>query len=68
MFINPGGPGGSGVGFVDTFASLTSKDVLEKFDIVGFDPRGVGQSDPVTCETDESFDKLIAARRACVLD
>ncbi|KQV76029.1 hypothetical protein ASC61_14025 [Aeromicrobium sp. Root344] len=60
VFINPGGPGGSGVGFVDTFSSLTSKDLLEKRDIVGFDPRGVGQSDPVRCETDETFDKLIA--------
>lgn len=60
VFINPGGPGGSGVGFVDTFASLTSKAVREDRDIVGFDPRGVGQSDPVTCKTDASFNKLVA--------
>ncbi|KAA1399988.1 alpha/beta hydrolase [Aeromicrobium ginsengisoli] len=60
VFINPGGPGGSGVGFVDTFASLTSRDVLEKRDIIGFDPRGVGQSDPLKCESDTSFDKLVA--------
>ena len=60
VFINPGGPGGSGVRFVDTFASLTSKEVLANRGIVGFDPRGVGKSDPVTCESDESFDKLVA--------
>ncbi len=60
IFINPGGPGGSGVGFVNTFASLTSDEVLRDRDIVGFDPRGVGQSDPVTCESDATFDKLIA--------
>jgi pimeloyl-ACP methyl ester carboxylesterase len=60
VFINPGGPGGSGVEFVDRFASLTSKQVLEDRDVVGFDPRGVGQSDPVTCESDASFDKLVA--------
>ncbi len=60
IFINPGGPGGSGVGFVNTFASLTSNEVLRDRDIVGFDPRGVGQSDPVTCESDATFDKLIA--------
>jgi pimeloyl-ACP methyl ester carboxylesterase len=60
IFINPGGPGGSGVGFVDTFASLTSQEVRQDRDIVGFDPRGVGQSDPLTCESDETFDKLIA--------
>lgn len=60
VFINPGGPGASGVGFVDTFARLTSKEVLEDRDIVGFDPRGVGQSDALTCESDDSFDELIA--------
>ncbi|MEV7395870.1 alpha/beta hydrolase [Aeromicrobium sp. NPDC092404] len=60
VFINPGGPGGSGVGFVDQFASLTSKELRRERDIVGFDPRGVGRSDPVTCQTDATFDKLIA--------
>lgn len=60
VFINPGGPGGSGVRFVDTFASLTSKEVRANRGIVGFDPRGVGQSDPVTCESDDAFDKLVA--------
>jgi pimeloyl-ACP methyl ester carboxylesterase len=60
LFVNPGGPGGSGVDFVDAFASLTSKGVRDDYDIVGFDPRGVGRSSPLTCLTDASFDKLIA--------
>ncbi len=60
VFINPGGPGGSGVRFVDTFASLTSSEVRRNSGIVGFDPRGVGKSDPVTCQSDEEFDKLVA--------
>jgi pimeloyl-ACP methyl ester carboxylesterase len=59
IFVNPGGPGGSGVDFVNDFAQMTSTEVLEDRDIVGFDPRGVGQSDPLTCESDRSFDKLI---------
>ena len=45
MFINPGGPGGSGVDYVGFFESKG----LERYDIVGWDPRGVGKSTPVTC-------------------
>jgi pimeloyl-ACP methyl ester carboxylesterase len=60
LFINPGGPGGSGVDFVDAFAKLTSTGVRHDYDIVGFDPRGVGQSTPLTCLKDKTFDTLIA--------
>jgi pimeloyl-ACP methyl ester carboxylesterase len=45
LFINPGGPGGSGVGYVSYFRNTG----LEDYDIVGFDPRGVAGSTPVTC-------------------
>lgn len=46
LFINPGGPGGSGVEIVD-FATLVFDDpLLDQFDIIGFDPRGVGASEP----------------------
>jgi pimeloyl-ACP methyl ester carboxylesterase len=49
LFINPGGPGGSGVGYVSYFRNSG----LEDYDIVGFDPRGVAGSTPVSCrETD----------------
>jgi pimeloyl-ACP methyl ester carboxylesterase len=50
LFINPGGPGGSGVDFV-RFAGpdLISPQVRERFDIVGFDPRGVASSTPLRC-------------------
>lgn len=60
VFINPGGPGGSGVDFVEPFVELTSDQVLEQRDIIGFDPRGVGDSNPLTCLSDKAFDKLIA--------
>ena len=47
LFVNPGGPGGSGVDFVKNlpFAGFTD-EIVAHFDIVGFDPRGVGGSEP----------------------
>ncbi|WP_419928636.1 alpha/beta fold hydrolase [Candidatus Poriferisocius sp.] len=45
LLVNPGGPGGSGVDFVARGGGL-SMALVERFDIVGFDPRGVGASDP----------------------
>ena len=44
LIINPGGPGGSG-GYVGYF----NAEGLEDYDIVGWDPRGVGRSTPVAC-------------------
>lgn len=50
LFTNPGGPGGSGVDFVQQLGQAAyTPDVRAKFDILGFDPRGVGKSDPATC-------------------
>ncbi|KAJ7204027.1 TAP-like protein-domain-containing protein [Mycena haematopus] len=46
VLINPGGPGGSGVDMVAKGGSLLSTIVGPEFDIVGFDPRGVGRSIP----------------------
>ncbi|CAM5702666.1 alpha/beta fold hydrolase [Streptomyces aurantiogriseus] len=53
LFVNPGGPGDSGVDFaVRRATGQFSADILERFDIVGFDPRGVGGSQPVKCSTE----------------
>ena len=57
LFINPGGPGGSGYEFVrDAGATHFSEKLRANFDIVGFDPRGVQRSAPVTCLTDPERD------------
>ena len=45
LLVNPGGPGGSGVELVAHGEGFTSS-LVERFDIVGFDPRGVGASEP----------------------
>lgn len=53
LFVNPGGPGASGYDFVyDSLDYAVSADLQERYDIVGWDPRGVGRSAPVTCYTD----------------
>ncbi|WP_293169799.1 alpha/beta hydrolase [Microcella sp.] len=53
LFINPGGPGASGFDFVrDSVDFAVSAELREQFDIVGWDPRGVGRSSAVTCYTD----------------
>jgi pimeloyl-ACP methyl ester carboxylesterase len=50
LLVNPGGPGGSGVDFVREYADIFfSSEVRARFDIVGFDPRGVGTSSPIQC-------------------
>jgi pimeloyl-ACP methyl ester carboxylesterase len=50
IFLNPGGPGGSGVGFVQAIGRfLFSDEVRARFDLVGFDPRGIVSSTPIQC-------------------
>ncbi len=49
LVINPGGPGGSGIDDLPTELTVLTPGLLEHFDIVSFDPRGVDRSAPVTC-------------------
>lgn len=56
LLINPGGPGGSGLDLTEYFATTAGDDLLDAYDVVGFDPRGVGASTPVQCGTDEEID------------
>jgi pimeloyl-ACP methyl ester carboxylesterase len=57
LVVNPGGPGGSGV-FYAGGAQFTDK-VRAAYDVVGFDPRGVGTSAPVKCLNDRELDSFL---------
>ncbi len=61
LLVNPGGPGGSGYDFVDHAPYTVSEAVRESFDVVGFDPRGVGRSTPLTCLDAEEIDDFLGA-------
>lgn len=60
LVVNPGGPGGSGVDYARAARSMFSERLLDRFDIVGFDPRGVGRSAPVDCLDDAQLDAFLA--------
>jgi pimeloyl-ACP methyl ester carboxylesterase len=49
LFINPGGPGGSGYRLPTIGQFIVQQPVLDRFDLIGFDPRGVARSTPLRC-------------------
>jgi pimeloyl-ACP methyl ester carboxylesterase len=64
LITNPGGPGGSGVDVIKHSypsrpgaPSHFGPQLRAQFDVVGFDPRGVGRSAPIDCLTDTELDR-----------
>jgi pimeloyl-ACP methyl ester carboxylesterase len=77
LIFNPGGPGSAASQFVEEAAGVFTAGVLEHFDIIGLDPRGVGLSSRIQCDPDifnervsvfpsdqASFTKMVKKQRA----
>jgi pimeloyl-ACP methyl ester carboxylesterase len=65
LFLNPGGPGGSGFGMPKSGKNIFEPEVLDRFDLIGFDPRGVARSTPLRCfatqeDADDVFGRMAA--------
>lgn len=58
LLVNPGGPGGSAIEFLRLWSLVVPQAVKARFDLVAFDPRGVGASSPIVCG--ENVQELLA--------
>lgn len=61
LVVNPGGPGVSGIEYALDAEFLLNPEILERYDIVGFDPRGVGQSTAIQCLNASEQDALLSS-------
>src|SRR5207342_36286 len=60
LVVNPGGPGAPGTDRAAQGGAAFGQPLLDHFDIVGFDPRGTGDSSPVDCLSDAQLDQYLA--------
>lgn len=61
LLVNPGGPGGSGIDLALNLAFGLPPEVLQRFALVGFDPRGVNFSNGIECVPDDFKDEIHGA-------
>lgn len=61
LFVNPGGPGSSGKDVAESATFYFNDPIIENYDIIGFDPRGVGDSAPVDCMPDDELGLVLDA-------
>ena len=60
VFVNPGGPGASGADYIASYIDgAVGAPVRENYDVIGWDPRGVGDSSAVSCFDDAEFDQIL---------
>ncbi len=61
LVVNPGGPGAPGTDYAAAAGRVFREPLLRAFDIVGFDPRGTGESAPIDCLSDEQLDEYFSS-------
>ncbi|PUA82817.1 alpha/beta hydrolase [Nocardioides currus] len=61
LVVNPGGPGAPGTDYAAAASRVFREPLLRAFDIVGFDPRGTGESAPVDCLSDDQLDVYLSS-------
>lgn len=61
LLVNPGGPGAPGIGYAASAEAYFGEPIRDNFDIIGFDPRGVGESAPIDCLSDDELDTFVAS-------
>ena len=61
LVVNPGGPGAPGTSYAQQASQVFRSALTDHFDVVGFDPRGTGESAPVDCLSDEQMDAFLQA-------
>lgn len=59
LVLNPGGPGGSGIGYIRDPAAVATPTIRREFNLVGFDPRGLHRSTALNCFTDRQLDAFL---------
>ncbi|MPZ96810.1 MAG: alpha/beta fold hydrolase [Propionibacteriales bacterium] len=62
LLVNPGGPGASGKDYARSVDNQLGS-ILDSYDLVGFDPRGAGQSAPVDCLSDAELDTFVGSEQ-----
>ena len=61
LIVNPGGPGASAASYASAADFIVTKRVRAAYDIVGFDPRGVGSSSPIKCMSDRELESYLGS-------
>ncbi|WP_053387946.1 alpha/beta hydrolase [Leucobacter japonicus] len=59
LLVNPGGPGGSGFDLALSMSTVAEfSGVMQQYDLVGFDPRGIARSTPIECDIDSNIPEV----------
>ena len=66
LVMNPGGPGASGIAFLESAGPSFPSQLRQRFNLVSFDPRGIGASDPVDCVSPAGLRQWLAVNPAPV--